>query len=94
MFMTRWKRRQIHIKLNDMIDLLCGIDRRIDEMQAAIDDLRTAVEEAKGVNQSVVTLVTEMAAKFEEAKDDPAEIQQLAADLRSSTQALAQAVQK
>jgi hypothetical protein len=67
--------------------------RRLEVMQAAIDDLRTAVEEAKGVNQSVVTLVREMATKIEEAANDPAEIQQLAQDLRAATSELATAVQ-
>lgn len=88
-----FRSRTLHKKLDTIARICLATFHEVKAMQAAIDDLRTAVEEAKGVNKSVVTLVQEMASKFEAAKDDPAEIQQLASDLRASTGELAKAVE-
>jgi hypothetical protein len=63
------------------------------ETQDAIDELRVQVQRNTSVTQGVQTLIGNLASQIEQAADDPEEVRSLAAELRTSTDALAQAVQ-
>lgn len=61
-------------------------------LQDEIDELRKAVEANTSATQSAATMLDTLADKLEAAADDPEEIRQLAASVRSNSQALADAV--
>lgn len=83
------------------------MDEKLDEILAAvslltsqgkvimkeIDDLESAVMENTTVDESAVTLLTNMAATIESLKNDPAKLQQFANNIRASSAKLASAVQ-
>lgn len=56
------------------------------------DDLQAAVAANQEVTQSAITLINGLADKLDDAAGDPALIAQLSADLRSQSQALADAI--
>lgn len=62
------------------------------ETQAAINDMRDAVEASTTVTQSAITLIHTLADQIEQAADDPTEIRALAQEVRNNASALAAAV--
>lgn len=61
-------------------------------IMAKFDALEAEVARNTSVDASALALIQGIAAKLEEAAGDPAKIAQLAADLKSSSDALAEAV--
>lgn len=61
-------------------------------MSAQLDTLTNEVAETKTVVQSAVTLIEGLAQQIRDLKDDPAALEALAAELDSTTNALAAAV--
>lgn len=72
--------------------LLEEIRKMSAETQAAIDDMRAAVEANTSVTQSAVTLIQQMAQQIEDAADDPEEIRALAQSMRDNSAALSAAI--
>lgn len=60
--------------------------------QQIIENLRVEVERNTSVDDSAITLLTSLAARVEELKNDPVALQALADQLTSSSDALAAAV--
>lgn len=61
-------------------------------MQQTIENLRVEVERNSSVDDSAITLLTTLAARIEELKNDPTALQALVDNMRSSSDALAAAV--
>lgn len=61
-------------------------------MSAQLDKLTTEVAETKTVAASAVTLIEGLAQQIRDLKDDPIALEALAAELDSTTNALAAAV--
>ena len=61
-------------------------------IQQVVENLRVEVERNRSVDSSAVALLTQLAARIEELKNDPAALQQFADEIRDSTDALRQAV--
>lgn len=61
-------------------------------MSQQLDDLRTQVERTRSVQQSALTLIQGLVDKINSVGDDPAQLQALAEELRSSADSLAAAV--
>lgn len=62
-------------------------------MSAQLDALKAEVEETKTVAASAVTLLNGLSQQILDLKNDPAALEQLAADLDASNAALAAAVE-
>lgn len=74
---------------------LTHIQRKQEIIMATLADIRAAVEAQTTVDQSVITLLGELKDKLDEAianGADPAELQAIADELASNTQALSEAV--
>jgi hypothetical protein len=82
-------------QLNRIESLLQRLVQQEDRQMAAIDDVRSAVEQDTTVVGSAVTLLNGLTARINEliaaGNNDPA-LAQLAADLSANNQALAEAV--
>lgn len=63
-----------------------------EQILATIAELREQVNRNTAVTQSAITLIQGLAQKIEDLKDDPAELQALADELRGSADSLANAV--
>lgn len=57
-----------------------------------MEQLRAEVERNQSVDQSAITLITTLAARLEEVKNDPSAVQALIDEMRSSSDELAEAV--
>lgn len=62
-------------------------------MTQQLDDLTVAVEENTVLDSSIITLVNGLAAQILALKDDPAKLAALAASLKTSSAAIAAAIQ-
>lgn len=85
-------RHLIHRQLDEVIELLRVLTRRERNMSADLSALTAAVQANTDVEQSAIALIADLAQRFEDAKADPAEVQALADQLRSSASALSAAV--
>lgn len=85
----------LHIDLGQVSDTFQTLQRILelgDSLVAHLDALEAAVSANTTVIQSAITLITDIATKLEEAKNDPVAIQQLVDDLNASKDSLAAAV--
>ena len=79
-------------KLDSILALLGGIKAQEDTMTKELTDLVAQVAASTQVEQSAVTLIQGLADQIAAAKDDPAQIAKLSADLKAGTDALAAAI--
>lgn len=88
----------------DLYDILRRIERRLVTIQASVlameedmtvqlDALRTEVEQSRSVTEGAATMLTGLAEQIRALKDDPAQLEALAAQLDQQTNALANAIQ-
>lgn len=63
-------------------------------MSTIVDDLTAEVTKVKDVNDKAVALLVDLVTKLNDAKNDPAAIEALIADLDASTQKLSDEVAK
>lgn len=82
----------IHRQLDEVIGLLRILTRRNKEMSADLSALTAAVHANTDAEQSAIALIADLAQRFDDAKADPAAVQALADQLRSSAAALSAAV--
>lgn len=76
-----------------VIQLLKDIQRKEEQMSQELDDLEVAVNENTSLDASIIQLVNGLAEQIEVLKDNPARLVALAASLRASSAAMAEAVQ-
>ncbi len=79
-------------KFSVVLSEIKALRMEIKMASAAVEKIRTEVEELKTVNQSVITLLSTLSQQIRDLKDDPVALEQLATDLDSQTNALADAV--
>ena len=78
--------------LRKIKNLLHRLLERQGEIMADLTQLQAEVERNTAVDESAITLLNGLAAQIESIKTDPAALQALANSLKSSSDALAQAV--
>ena len=90
------RRIEVAIKFDEQfLHLLSLLISKGDRLMALIDDLRAEVERNTTVDQSVIALVTALAAKIQaliDAGSDPAALQAFVDQLKASNDAVAAAV--
>lgn len=74
--------------------LLWSLNRKVGRMADKFDVLTEEVAENSSVVQSAVTLLDGLVAQLTEAQNDPAQIAEIVANLKSQRTALAEAVAK
>jgi ABC-type transporter Mla subunit MlaD len=79
-------------RLDRILEAVTSLVLKGDVMSQALDSLATQVEQLKTVEQSAVTLIKGLADQLTAIKDDPAKIEALAAELKSTSEDLAAAV--
>lgn len=79
-------------ELLEIKTLLQDIKHQLKELKMTIDDIQTKVTDERTVIDSAVTLLNNLSELIRNAANDPAKILQIAADLDSQKQALADAV--
>jgi hypothetical protein len=82
----------IQTALNRLLGMSLGDARRDKKMVGSVDELKKAVAEQKDATQSAVTLIEGLADQLDDAGGDEAAVAEIAAEIRSSAQALAKAV--
>ena len=81
------------LTLEGRVDYLIAlVERQGVTMSVQLDNLTAQVQRMSTVVQSVLTLVSGLAAQIEAGKDDPAKMQALADELKGDADLLAQAV--
>ena len=81
------------LTLEGRVDYLIAlVERQGVTMSAQLDNLTAQVQRMSTVVQSVLTLVSGLAAQIEAGKDDPAKMQALADELKGDADQLAQDV--
>lgn len=78
--------------LSDILQLVQRTLAEVHKMSKELDDLKAAVAANTEVTQSVATLVDGLAAKIVELKDDPAALEELAAEMNANSSLLGQKV--
>jgi len=79
-------------QLNRIEDLLSSLSRKVELMNAKLEELKVEVEKTTSLQQSAVTLIQGLAAQIAALKNDPAEIQALSDRLKASAQMLSDAI--
>jgi len=80
-------------KLDEILIILESIQRKEAHMSKELDELQAAVEENTVLDGSIIELVNGLAAQILDLKDDPAKLAALAASLKTSSSAIAAAIQ-
>ena len=87
-----WLYEGIQIKLDMIYDVVKDIQRKEGKQMLGIADIQANVVAQGTVVESVVTLLTQLSAMLNEAKQDPAKVQEIIDQLNINTAALADAV--
>lgn len=82
----------VHVYLHGADELLDQLNQMEMRMSKQLDDLKAAVAVESSQVQSAVTLLNGLSAMILSLKDDPAALEQLSADVKSQSDALAAAV--
>jgi hypothetical protein len=83
----------INDKLAAILQAMQDVKNMEVHMSKELDDLEVAVSENTSLDDSIVVLVTDLAAQIEANKTDPVKLQEMATALRAKSSALATAIQ-
>jgi hypothetical protein len=87
-----WLYEGIQIKLDMIYAVVKDIQRKEERQMLGIADIQANVVAQGTVVESVVTLLTQLSAMLNEAKQDPAKVQEIIDQININTAALAEAV--
>lgn len=83
---------KLDAKLSTLLVTSASVSREVHHMSAELDALTTTVNDTKTVEDSAIVLLTNLSGLITAAKDDPAALTALAADLKAKSDQLAAAV--
>ena len=87
-----WLYEGIQIKLDMIYAVVKDIQRKEERQMLGIADIQANVVAQGTVVESVVTLLTQLSAMLNEAKQDPEKVQEIIDQININTAALAEAV--
>jgi hypothetical protein len=91
-WVLEWLLEDIQIKLDMIYAVVKDIQRKEERQMLGMADIQANVVAQGTVVESVVTLLTQLSAMLNEAKQDPAKVQEIIDQININTAALAEAV--